>query len=417
MLKFFTARGISIVVLLLLLNACTNTHRIKSISESSAVESEFAEEEAYLDEQSRQLYVDLKQRGLIYRDPQLNNFLGRLGHKLVPTHLKSTQAFRFFIVKNAIPNAFALPNGDIYVNLGLLAVVENEDQLASILAHEISHVVDRHSLKSMINRKETIITAHIADVFLLGLGISYLPAAANLAGFSRDQEKEADIHGLDIISKAGYSIDELPRAFEQFLEIPGATANQGSIYNSHPDNIERISYLQKLIHDQYGNTSSSQPGVNDFQATRFKILEDTVKISLLKNQYQLTLHLLKLASPSYRDFHVIENYYGDTYRKMAERPGRAAHDEAQNNGNSYTDDAFKKHSSAIPSNIKIARQHYANALKSKPDYALAYRGLGLLERLANNNETAVRHLKKYLELAANADDVRYIDGIIQKLIR
>src|SRR5690606_30961049 len=99
-------------------------------------------------------------------------------------------------LKNPVANAMALPNGDIYFTIGLLVALNSDDQLAAVMAHEIGHVVAQHSLKTVREREGKKLTANIADIFLLGTGIAFLPAMSSLASFSRDQEKEADLFGL-----------------------------------------------------------------------------------------------------------------------------------------------------------------------------------------------------------------------------
>jgi beta-barrel assembly-enhancing protease len=91
----------------------------------------------------------LLDRVRFYDDPQLEQYLARLGDRLLPEAVKAAggPVLRFRVVRDPTLNAFALPNGRIYLHTGLLSRLENEAQLATILGHEITHVVNRDALR------------------------------------------------------------------------------------------------------------------------------------------------------------------------------------------------------------------------------------------------------------------------------
>ena len=86
-------------------------------------------------------------------------------------------------------NAFALPNGSIYFNIGLLARIENEAQLATILAHEAAHFIEKHSFRQRVSSK------NYAAFAVSGIPFSRLVAVSSISGFSQDLEREADKKG------------------------------------------------------------------------------------------------------------------------------------------------------------------------------------------------------------------------------
>src|SRR5271165_2407056 len=91
--------------------------------------------------------VDQKyqKEGLVYRDEALNSYVSQVGLSMLPAGTAPEHVtWRFKVLRDPMPNAFALPNGSVYVTTGLLSLLNNEDQLASVLAHEITHVTDRH---------------------------------------------------------------------------------------------------------------------------------------------------------------------------------------------------------------------------------------------------------------------------------
>src|SRR6266545_1745696 len=102
--------------------------------------------------------------GLVLEDDATNAYLKRIGDVLVPRGLNLEHVvWKFRALRDPVPNAFALPNGSIYVNTGVMALCDNESQLAAILAHEITHVLRRHTyLQNRSNRKK-ILTINIIN--------------------------------------------------------------------------------------------------------------------------------------------------------------------------------------------------------------------------------------------------------------
>src|SRR5882762_8049667 len=97
-------------------------------------------------EQSDLLDQKYEKEGMVYHDPALNAYVTQVGLSMLPAGSAPEHVnWHFYILRDPIANAFASPNGSIYVNTGLLSLLENEDQLASVLAHEITHVTDRHA--------------------------------------------------------------------------------------------------------------------------------------------------------------------------------------------------------------------------------------------------------------------------------
>jgi predicted Zn-dependent protease len=102
----------------------------------------------------------LENKGLIFHEPGLDNYVEEIGRKLIVNQppLENVE-FRFRVLRDPMVNAFAYPNGSIYVTTGLLAVLENEAQLASVLGHEATHVINRHTYlenRSMGNARSSV---------------------------------------------------------------------------------------------------------------------------------------------------------------------------------------------------------------------------------------------------------------------
>jgi len=191
-------------------------------------------------EQADEMDRQFEKRGLVYRNPQAEAYLERMGAGLLGKDAPPDRvAYKFRILRDPMVNVFALPNGSIYVNTGLLAALKNEAQLAGVLSHEITHVINRHTyLADRSIRKKTVTAEVIAAA---GAGAGYFPIgplfastasfAANVShvfivatvfGYSRDLEREADTTGYGRLIRAGYNgaaMSQTLKALDERLEF------------------------------------------------------------------------------------------------------------------------------------------------------------------------------------------------------
>jgi len=192
------------------LQGCASTGSIESFESSEATDQLFDDEER-LWGISEEASEDFRMAGLIYQDAELNSYLQEVTDNLFPDFIGKINVQAF---KSSSLNAFVMPNGNVYVNIGLLARMENEAQLASVLAHEGIHFTERHSLKSNRSAKNTM----GFGVFLnmaTGLPIGSLIAASSISGFSRSKENESDTMGFERLLDAGYKVEEGTEFFAQ----------------------------------------------------------------------------------------------------------------------------------------------------------------------------------------------------------
>jgi predicted Zn-dependent protease len=124
----------------------------------------------------------MRDQGQILDDPELNEYLQSLGLRLSSQATTAGQSFQFFVVKDAEINAFALPGGFVGINAGLLLASRNENELAGVLAHEISHVTQRHIARSIAeqSRNSVVSTAAMLAAILLGAAAGGDAAIAGL---------------------------------------------------------------------------------------------------------------------------------------------------------------------------------------------------------------------------------------------
>ena len=154
----------------------------------------------------------------LIKDPLIVNYVNDIGNKILSVLPPQPFTYRFYVVKDDVYNAFATPAGNIFINSGLLMAMENEEELAGIIAHEIAHVVCRH-ISQKIERSKKIGIATLAGIAAgIFLGAGGAATAANAVTFgsiaagqsialvySREDETQADQIGLDSLALAGYS--------------------------------------------------------------------------------------------------------------------------------------------------------------------------------------------------------------------
>ena len=175
----------------------------------------------------------------VYDDPKLEAYVSEIGHKLLRGVPRRNFQYQFKIVDQFEPNAFALPGGYIFVSRGLLALIQTEDELANILCHEITHAAHRHAAMRQA---------------LVGQGPFAMPwtRAANMAGYGRDMERDADRGGQILAAAAGYD----PMGMSTFLASLGQMerlrvghVRQATFFDTHPGASERAAVNAARSHE------------------------------------------------------------------------------------------------------------------------------------------------------------------------
>lgn len=194
----------------------------------------------------------------LYDADFLASYIDAVGHKLVAFLDDPQYSFEFRVVDQAEPNAFALPGGYIYISRGMLALINSEDELAGILAHEISHVTLRHHAqqvsRSIVPGLLTLPGKAVGAVVGEDIGEMInapIEAAGKvyLSSYSRTQETEADRVGMQLAATAGYDPAALGIALETLeLTVDLLTGEQRkfSFYDTHPTTPTRIADVEKL---------------------------------------------------------------------------------------------------------------------------------------------------------------------------
>ena len=199
----------------------------------------------------------------IYDDPELDTYVRQVGEQLLQEANITSPPFTFTLLDSPDINAFAMPGGFIYVNRGLLAYLDNEAELAGVLAHEIGHITENHHSR----RQSAQMTSKVASVsayILTGSGDVYDAAtmygAEIISGFGRDMELEADSAGAEYLHQTGYDVDSMLSVIgvlkdqEQYRRAQAAASGKPSgtyhgLYASHPRNDLRLQTVIKAANE------------------------------------------------------------------------------------------------------------------------------------------------------------------------
>jgi predicted Zn-dependent protease len=216
-----------------------------------------------------------------YDDAEATDYINSLGERLIARRSESRQNFNFFLILDNQINAFALPGGFIGVNSGLLLSAQNESEVASVLAHEIAHVTQRHIARMLAQQKQSQITslAALAVAILAARASSQAAEAAAAFGtasaiqtqlnFTREHEREADRVGVQTLEQAGFDPHAMVTFFERLQRATRLYEGGAPSYlRTHPLTFERIADIQNRVeHLPYRQVPDSL----EFQLIRAKL--------------------------------------------------------------------------------------------------------------------------------------------------
>ncbi|MBN1637725.1 MAG: M48 family metalloprotease [Ignavibacteriales bacterium] len=406
--KKFVLNLFTIVVCLLLFVRCGSS--IESINYSEI------EDYNHLPEDDKDLWFKsdhensvLKKSGLVYNDQDLREYINEIGFKLIPDELKkSIVPFKFEVIYDPELNAFALPNGTIYIHLGMLAKLEDESQLAFILAHELVHVIKRHTAHAFSTISNTSAMLQIFSVATV-LGFStmqsnwagfwnslaqtglVLSAYASVNGFGRTMEKEADITALKYMLDNYYDLNGAVRVMEILLEkYDDPSAIVVFFYGNHPLLKERIEYLKNEINkmnNQYSLPDTLIKNKEKYISSTNFLKEKIIELWIRNGKYRDALEDSKKYSEMFPENPEIKYWTGEAIRLSTDNPD----------------------------SIQIAEDLYLSAISLKFDYAEPNKGIALIYEERNDFEMAIEYYGKYVELAPNSSDRRYILNKIDEL--
>ena len=401
-------RDTALMLVLFLVVACA-TSNIPPIG-SSHQPFQLAADEREIWEKSEAEQQKLNRRGRLYEDVLLEEYVNEIARRMTPPELEEQGVpIRVKLLRDPSLNAFAYPNGVLYVHTGLLARVENEAQLASVLGHEMTHVINRDAVRQYRSTRNKVIAANVAAVaasigisavageqwrrgnavtaavvgqtadVMLGLGLQLgLLAAVN--GYGRGMEDQADAGAMRLMAQAGYDINEAPKVHQMLLQRYGdASRLENFFFGNHSRNQERIENYQRMLSAEYAQVAQAPSLVTnteEFQRRTRPLVRDNAILDIEAGRYgtaKAALERVLAVAP-----HDAKAYFylGELYRKQRK----------------------------APDDVEKAVIAYQKAAEHDPAYPEPLRSLGLLYYTTGKKAEAQQAFERYLELKPYADD-------------
>jgi beta-barrel assembly-enhancing protease len=235
-------------------------------------------------ELSQEIEVEVK----MINDPVVTSYIQRLGQRLV-SHSDATVPFVIKVLDSDAINAFALPGGYFYINSGLILAADNEAELAAVMAHEIAHVAARHATKNLTKSQiwgfaSLALTAVGGPAGIIIHQVADIAVPMTFLKFGRNEEREADLLGLEYQYAAGYD----PLAFVNFFErIAVHQKKDGNfvvrLFASHPMTSDRIRRAQEEIGTMLPQRDQYVISTSEFDEVKSRVASLTVGIRSLAN--------------------------------------------------------------------------------------------------------------------------------------
>jgi predicted Zn-dependent protease len=326
---------------------------------------------------------------------QAEQYLTEVVRKLTPDFSNPNARIRIRILPDPSPNAFVMPNGAMYVNSGLLALLENEAQIATVLGHEFAHFRYRHSYREKIKESNEMVKGAIfgGALAVLSNATETANSAADLwrissvSGYSRGLESEADHMSLLAVLQAGYEPEQTVKAFERLQTASQDDEEEDPRFATHPRLSERIASYRKCLQQPEIQQQATGKLVADdvYDDKLFDVILENAKLNLDEENHalaQANIRRCLRVNPQSARAHFLKG--------ELERSGPM--------GTSYA-----------------AVDCYARALRWDPNCIEAHREIGLLQREQGDRDKAGESLRKYLERAGNAPDAPLIKSYLETL--
>ena len=404
-----------------------------------AVPFTFSKQDEVLLEGSNLLEQKLRERALIYVDNDLTEYVTSLAAPMLPRADLPRVTWRFLVQRDSMPNAFAAPNGTIYVTSGLLSVLQTEDELKAILAHEIVHVRDRHSYlfsrryrsNALVVNLGTIAMSVVSNYVPVPWGVtlqimnSVIPdlVAASLFGYSRENERDADRDGFGMFAETQPDLAAFQQSFVRLGSEPD-TPREPIFWNDHPKLTERVNAARAWRAAR--SDSAPAPDVLDSRKRRFlsiveRVKRHNVRLDIDNGRYRAALnHARELVewSPTSSNLLVLAL----AYRELGPRPVERRLEQEDDDVSDQTGGraalmrtragraAWQKHSTE-------AEALYRRVQTIDPSNGAAYLGIGELFELDGKHRDAIQAYSHYLSISPDAANRRAILLRVDNLTR
>ena len=375
-----------------------------------------------------------EKEGVVYHDTGLDTYLNRVGTAVVADQKLENVEWKFRALRDPVPNAFALPNGSIYINTGLLALLDDENQLAAVIAHEVTHVSHRHTYLRNRTVRKMMLTINILNTVgtwnpvggVTGLAVDLIAAispimlAISVLGYSKDQEKEADLEGMKSAMTAGFAAEGMPNSFKSLQrDIEGEHMN--SLYNDHPQLEARVKYTSSLVPADAKKPTADEAKTarDDYLAVMEAVDRHDVNLAINEGRFRSAVYVSQKLVDLHPDSSENVFYLAESYRMLGPRNAKLSDEQLTKGAKKKAAKTRAKRTleeqdaellatpagqEAWKANGAEAEKLFLRALELNRFNASAHRGLGMLYEKLNRKPEAASEYAKYLELAPNAID-------------
>ncbi|OGW76060.1 MAG: hypothetical protein A2Z72_01675 [Omnitrophica bacterium RBG_13_46_9] len=368
------------------------------------------------------------QRGAIYENEEITAYVNRIAKRVMDgVQIDDKTDIKIKIIRDPIVNAFALPNGSIYVHTGALARLENEAQLAFLLGHEISHVDKKDGVYHTHSTHKKTIAYKLVDIILAPTSVFFgilgdltqfafgILHVSTVTGYSRKIEARADTDSILWVTEKGYDPDEAQTLLEIFLKEKEKYQTGTEIYflMNHPSNEWRLKNIKSAISKEYGDDVKGDVKEEEFlcKMTEVKLYNATLNMKMDRMEHAKdNIEWVLNKFPDNPHAHYL---LGEVLRLEAEDKTKLKYELNQDKWKEL--EKKSKESSLEDGWYKEAMNEYEAALKCDPNYVDSYKGIGHLYYAKKDRENALTYFSRYLAICPDAKDKRYIESLIKRL--
>ena len=337
----------------------------------------------------------------------MSNYLYGIACKLAGPYCPD---IRIYVERTPFFNATMAPNGSMTIWTGFLLRTQNEAQIAAVIGHEIGHYIRRHGIQRLADAraKADFTMAFSMVAFAFGVpaagDVAQLMTLSSILSYSRDNEREADLIGINLMARYGYDTREASKIWQQLVRETDPDGEKGMLStstpfaSSHPPEAERMTTLANIAEKIQGPGKWGSKGQETFDAIiaprKFDFLRDEVRL----RNWESSLELLTILAENGHPKNEIAYFKGEIYRQR----NREADTDAKEEDKHVAD-------------IERAINAYEECIAAGSPPPQAYRALGQIYQRQGKTDHARANLGKYLDAAPDASDASMIRYVIRTM--
>ncbi|ANO51540.1 M48 family metallopeptidase [Woeseia oceani] len=333
----------------------------------------------------------IQQSPLLVTNPDINNHVAAVVCRVAGEYCGD---FRVYVMRNPGFNASMTPTGMMQIWTGLLLRTQSSDELAAVVGHEIAHYTRLHTLERMRSARKKMATGSVFDISLLILTgvnapIGQMSAMLSLLAYSREQESEADLLGVKLMTESAFDPHASYRVWRQLMAEEDAAEikrqEPGLFSKSHPDADVRANELEQWIQARHGPPDAEFVPDDDHLAMLNRnylfLMEDQIDT----NRFGRTGELLQRHMAMGIEPSLVRFFYGEMFRQRGQEGDE-----------------------------KRALDAYLHSIEGGNAPAAAYKNAGYLFLKAGDRERSRQYFQQYLQHQPDADDRAMIEFYLEE---